>query len=161
MMTNENQLIWQQEFVIQQSELILSSYRHWTGKNLLEVTGTPKEIARALFEASFPVFSLGIEEDPVYNYANLKAMELWERDWEQLNQIPARYSAGSKEEQQEEREGLLDRGKKQGYVSGYQGVRFSSTGKRIFISNLELWNLIDKKGDRQGQAATFDRWEYL
>jgi len=83
-MMNENQLIWQREAVIQQSELILSSYRHWTGKNLLEITGTPEEIARTLFEAAFPVFSHGMEEDPVYNYGNLKGMELWERNWKEL-----------------------------------------------------------------------------
>ena len=158
---NQNQLIWQREAIIQHSELILSSYRHWTGKNLLEITGTPEEVARTLFEAPFPVFSHGMEEDPVYNYGNLKRMELWERNWKELTQTPSRYSAELKEQEQQKRYNLLDRTQNLGYVSGFEGVRFSSTGKRILISNGEVWNLIDKKGDRQGQAATFDRWKYL
>ena len=90
-MMNENQLPWQRKAVIEHSQLLLFSYRYWTGKNLLEVTGTPEEIARALFEASFVVLSHGMEEDPIFNYGNLKGMELLERDWEELTRMPSRY----------------------------------------------------------------------
>ncbi len=158
---NENQFPWQRKAVIEHSELILFSYRYWTGKNLLEINGTPEEIARALFEASFAVLSHGMEEDPVYNYGNLKVMKLWERDWELLTRTPSRYSAEPKEEQQQERYNLLHRTQQKGYLNNIECVRLSKSGQRILLSNLEVWDLVDRKGDRHGQAATFDRWKYL
>jgi hypothetical protein len=42
---------WQEEVIIRHSQRILKSFQHWTERCLLEVTGSPIEIAQALFEA--------------------------------------------------------------------------------------------------------------
>jgi len=47
---------------------------------------------------------------------------------------------------------------KQGYYSGYRGIRISSTGKRFLVEDATVWNVVDGQGIRVGQAATFARW---
>ncbi|GAA6623496.1 MEKHLA domain-containing protein [Scytonema sp. NUACC26] len=152
-------LPWQQEAVILQSQRILSSFQYWTKHPLLEVSGSPTQIAQALFEAPFPVFSHGTEADPIYNYANRKALELWELDWEQLLQMPSRYSA--EPVSQEERLRLLKEVTNKGYVSNSQGVRISRTGKRYEISDFTIWNLLDEENQYCGQAARFSQWTQI
>ena len=147
---------WQQEQVIRHSQRLLNSFKHWIGHSLLEVSGSPVQIAQALFEAPFPVFSHGIESDPIYNYGNRKALELWELDWEQLIQMPSRYSAEPLE--QEERLRLLNEVTTKGYLSNGRGVRISRTGKRYMVSDFTVWNLLDEENQYCGQAATFTQW---
>jgi MEKHLA domain len=150
---------WQQEVVIRHSQRLLNSFQHWTGHSLLEVSGSPVQIAEALFEAPFPVFSHGIEPDPIYNYGNRKALELWELDWEQLIQMPSRYSAEPLD--QEERLRLLNEVTTKGYLINGRGVRISRTGKRYMVSDFTVWNLLDEENQYCGQAATFTQWTSL
>ncbi|NET82181.1 MAG: MEKHLA domain-containing protein [Moorea sp. SIO1F2] len=114
------------------------------------------EIAQALFEAPFAVLSHNTESDPIYNYGNRKALELWEMDWNQFTRMPSKYSAEPME--REERLRLLNQVTTQGYISNYQGVRISSTGKRFQISDVIVWNLIDEENKYCGQGATFSQW---
>ena len=80
-------LLWQQESIILHSLRLIKSFHYWTGYSLLEVEGSPLQLAQVLFEAPFPVFSHGTEADPIYNYGNRKALELWELDhWQQVKQ---------------------------------------------------------------------------
>ncbi len=158
-MSSVLQFPWQQEAVIRQSQRLLHNFQHWTGRSLLDPSGSPAEIAQALFEAPFPVFSHGTELDPIYNYANRKGLELWEVDWQQLTQMPSRYSAEPME--QEERLRLLDQVTTQGYVSNGQGIRISSTGKRYLVSDFIIWNLLNEHNQFCGQAATFSQWTPL
>lgn len=150
---------WQQAVVIHHTQRLLRSFQHWTGSALLESTDEPTAIAQQLFEAPFVVLSHGIEADPIYNYGNQAALDLWELDWDQFTQMPSRLSAEPIE--QIERDRLLQQAKQQGYISDYQGVRISSTGKRFRIENVILWDVLDETGQRCGQAATFDRWDML
>jgi hypothetical protein len=48
-----------------------------------------------------------------------------------------------------------------GFIDDYSGIRISKGGKRFWIRNATVWNLIDANGARVGQAARFDRWDYL
>ena len=45
------QFPWQQEAVIRYSQRVLSSFQHWTGRSLLNASGSPQEIAQARFDA--------------------------------------------------------------------------------------------------------------
>ena len=155
-MSSNIQLPWQQESIILHSLRLINSFQHWTGRPLLEAEGSPLQLAQVLFEAPFPVFSHGTESDPIYNYGNQKALELWELNWEQLTQMPSRYSAESME--QEERLELLNQVTTKGYLSNGQGVRVSSSGKRYMISDFTIWNLLDDDHNYCGQAATFSQW---
>lgn len=137
---------------IQQAQRLITSFQHWTGKPLIE---TPE----ALFEAPFVVVSHGTEPDPIFNYANQQALDLWEMDWDTFTQLPSRYSA--EPISQEERSRLLTQAKAQGYISDYRGVRISSTGKRFWIENVILWTVLDELDQPCGQAATFSSWKFI
>ncbi|GET39047.1 hypothetical protein MiSe_38080 [Microseira wollei NIES-4236] len=119
---------WQQEELILHTQRILNSFKHWAGHSLIEISGSPIQIAQALFEAPFPVYSHKSEPDPIFNYGNRKALELMQLNWEQLTQMPSRYSAEPIE--QEERSRLLNQVTTKGYVTNGRGVRISRTGKR-------------------------------
>ncbi|AOY78669.1 MEKHLA domain-containing protein [Moorena producens JHB] len=155
-MNTELQFPWQQDAVIRQSQRLINSFHHWTGRSLIDISGSPMEIAQALFEAPFAVLSHNTESDPILNYGNRKALELWEMDWNQFTRLPSRYSAEPME--REERLRLLNQVTTQGYINNYQGVRISSTGKRFQISDVIVWNLIDEENNYCGQGATFSQW---
>ncbi len=74
---------WRRPAIIAQTQLLLDSFEYWTGKQLLERTGTIEEQARALFSAPFVVASHGAQPEPMLTYGNQLALELWE-----MNLIP-------------------------------------------------------------------------
>ena len=157
-MDDPNQ-VWSQPSVVEWSQLLLNSYRHWVGRDLMLRTGGPEEQAHALFMAPFVVVSHGAQEDPILNYGSHLALTLWETTWEQLLQTPSRLTAEAVN--RAEREWMLERARVQGYVDNYRGVRISHSGRRFLIESAIVWSVIDKAGRRQGQAATFSRWTFL
>ncbi|NES89138.1 MEKHLA domain-containing protein [Okeania sp. SIO2B9] len=150
---------WKQETIIRHTQRLLWSYKYWTGKSLLDVDGTPEFMAQALWVAPFVIASHGMEENPIFNYGNQQALDLWEMSWEQFTHTPSRETAELPE--QEDRQLLLTQVKTQGYISGYRGIRISSTGKRFWISDVTVWNLLDENQQQCGQAATYQQWEYI
>ncbi|MBD2431568.1 MULTISPECIES: MEKHLA domain-containing protein [Fischerella] len=157
-MTNNIQLPWQQETVICHSLRLLRSFEYWTGRSLLDVNGSAQEIAQALFAAPFVLVSHGTEPDPIFNYGNRKALELWELSWHDFTRMPSRKT--TEEVVQEERSRLLAETTSKGF-SNYSGVRISSTGKRFYIKDGILWNLLDENDRYCGQAAVFSNYEFM
>lgn len=144
---------------IEHSQILLNSFRRWTGRELITRTGTPSEEATALFQAPFVVVSHGTQADPILNYGNQVALNLWEMSLEKLLQTPSRMTAEPMH--RDERARLLERTSRDGFVDDYQGIRISSTGKRFRIDQATVWNLIDATGLPVGQAATFCEWTFL
>jgi hypothetical protein len=149
---------WQQKVIIRHSQLLLYSYQHWTGRSLLDAIASPEEISQALFEAPFALISHGTELDPIFNYGNRKALELWELSWEEFTRMPSRKSA--EEVVQQERDRLLADTSTKGF-SNFKGIRISSTDKRFHIEDGILWNLVDELNQRCGQAAVFSNCEFI
>jgi hypothetical protein len=147
---------WKDPRIVEWSQLLLDSYRHWIEKDLIERTADAKQQARTLFETSFVVVSHGVEPDPILNYGNQVALELWELSWEQFIRTPSRLTAEVGD--QAERRLMLERTRVNGYFNGYRGVRISSTGQRFLIEQALIWNVINPAGNSIGQAATFSRW---
>jgi len=141
---------------IAHAHLLLESFVRVVGRELIPRTGTRAEQARHLFEAPFVVVSHGIEPDPVLNYGNLAALQLWEMDHAAFVLTPSRLTA--EPVHRDERARLLARTLRDGYVDDYQGVRVSRSGQRFRIERAIVWNVIDADGHRHGQAATFDSW---
>lgn len=141
------------------SQLLLDSYHHWTGKDLIDRTTTALQQARMLFEASFVVVSHGVEPDPILSYGNQTALYLWELSWVQFIKTPSRLTAEA--DDRAERARMLERAALNGYFDGYRGVRISSTGRRFLVEQALIWNVIDPAGSPIGQAATFSRWSNL
>lgn len=149
---------WQQEAVIRHSQRLLQSFQYWTGRSLLNTSGSLVEIAQQLFEAPFVLVSHGTEPDPIFNYGNRKALELWELDWEQFTQMPSRKTAELAV--QAERDRLLAETVTQGF-SHFSGIRISSTGQRFQIEDGIIWNVVDEQHQRCGQAAIYSVHLYL
>ena len=145
--------------VVEWSELLLNSFRHWTGRELVDRVGDRASQAHTLFLSPFVVVSHGIEEDPLLNYGNQVALELWEMTWEDLKRTPSRLTAEPMN--RAEREWMLEQAKTRGYLDTYRGVRITSTGRRFLVENVLIWNVVDAEGQRVGQAATFSQWTWL
>ena len=146
-------------FLVEHVVDMRNSYRQLLLKDLIPDIQSDAQFARQLFHAPFAVVSHDTDSDPVFNYANLKALELFELSWEDFTGLPSRLSA--EPVNQAERDRLLAKVTEKGYIDHYQGVRISSTGKRFLISNAVVWNLFDKNQRYKGQAARFDQWTFL
>ena len=147
------------DFLADHAQLLVTSYRHWTGRDLLDPVPTPGALARALYEAPFVVASHGGEPDPVFNYGNRAALALFEATWDQFSSMPSRLSA--EPVAREERATLLARVAAHGFIDDYSGVRISIHGRRFRIARATVWNVIDTRGGHRGQAVVFRDWEYL
>ena len=112
-----------------------------------------------LYEAPFAVVAHDTRADPIFGYANRMAQSVFEMNWDEITSIPSRQSA--EPVLQEERQSLLQRVQQFGFIDDYSGIRISKTGKRFWIRNATVWNLIDSNVVRVGQAARFDHWDYL
>ena len=150
---------WMDPPVLQWIQQLLDSYRHWIGRELIQRHGVPEFQARALFESPIVVVSHGTESDPILNYGNQTALDLWEMTWEQLIKTPSRLTA--EPVNRAEREWMLEQARSRGFIDTYRGVRISGTGRRFLVENALIWNVLNGRNERTGQAATFSRWTWL
>ena len=140
-------------------ELICASYARLRNASLAPEKLRGDELVRFLDTAPFVLVSHGMEEDPLFNYANQRALRLWEMTREEFLGLPSRYSAEL--EHRGERERLLADVAKKGFSEDYSGVRASKSGRRFRIERALVFNLVDASGRKRGQAATFSDWTYL
>lgn len=150
---------WKDPAVIEWTQHLLESYRHWLGKDLIERRGEPEYEARALFESPLVVVSHGTETDPVLNYGNQTALQLWQMSWQQLVTTPSRLTAEPID--RAERERMLEEARVRGFIDTYRGIRISGAGRRFLVENAFVWNVLNTDHERIGQAATFSRWTWL
>ena len=139
--------------------MLLNSYAHWNQTELIGRHGSPLEQARRLFAAPFVVASHGVEAEPILNYGNAKALELWEMNWEEFTTIPS--SRTAEPVNQEERARMLQEAARNGMIQNYRGARISKSGNRFLVEKATVWNVIDKNKNKIGQAVTFDTWTPL
>lgn len=144
---------------IEHTQILMDSYRHWTGEELLPRRGELREQALALYHSPFVVVSHGTQADPILNYGNATALALWEMPVEQLLRTPSRLTA--EPVHRDERAQLMARTTRDGFVNDYRGIRISAKGRRFRIDRATVWNLINAGGERVGQAATFSEWTFL
>ena len=149
-------LIWTRPSVVAWSKQVLDSFRHWTGRDLLVRSGSIEDQAHSLFAAPFVVVSHGTEPDPILNYGNQAALDLWEMTWEKLTRTPSRHTA--EPVHQDERARMLRLVEEQGFYDRYRGVRISATGRRFLVEDAIVWTVLNEREERIGQAATFSRW---
>ena len=151
--------IWKTDFVIAHTVCLARSLKHWTGRELLADISSPVELAEQVFHAPFVLLSHGTEADPVLNYGNRTALALWEMSWEELTRTPSRLTAEAPN--REERARVLAAVTQRGFIDDYSGVRLSKTGRQFRIRRATVWNLLAADGQPCGQAAMFDRWEFI
>lgn len=146
-------------FLARYIAILRDSLRRWTNMDLLDVDQDPRSYAEQLYRAPFALMSHDTNTDPVFNYANLTAQNLFELSWDEYTSLPSRLSA--EPVNREERARLLAQVSANGFIDNYQGVRISSSGKRFRIERAIVWNLIDEQQRFCGQAAMFGDWQYL
>jgi PAS domain-containing protein len=134
---------------------LLASHTQLTGRPLLEriADESDADLAARLYAAPFAVLAHDTAPDPCFNYANLTAQRLFERNWDELVGLPSRLSAEAPE--RHEREQLLSRVMAHGFIDDYSGVRIAKSGRRFRILRATVWNVSDVHGERLGQAAAF------
>ncbi len=142
--------------VIEHCQHLLNSFKALLGHDLIDRSPSIEIQANNLFTANFVIVSHDTQPDPIFNYGNQTALDLWEFDWEHFLKLPSRFSVEPLA--QIDRDQLLLEAKKNGYIQNYGGVRISRTGKRFWIENVTLWTVTDRNGNYIGQAATFSKW---
>lgn len=132
--------------------LIAESFARLLGRPLAPPANAPSP-ALALWNAPLAIVAHGIEDDPLFFFGNRAALRRFETTVEQFLGMPSRHSAEAP--LREERQALLERVTRDGYIDDYAGMRISARGTRFAIRDAIVWNLIDAQGRRHGQAAAF------
>jgi PAS domain-containing protein len=145
-------------FLAAQSALLLQTYERLLARPLLVDVPAEQQV-QALYHAPFALVSHTPVADPIFNYANATALQLFEYRWDEFIQIPSRLSA--EPINQTAREHLLSRVRQEGYIQDYEGIRISKTGRRFMIQCAVVWNLYDAQQVYRGQAACFNTWQYV
>ncbi len=161
-------LLQERPYLAAHARAMLDSFRALLGRDLIDPgmvgpQGNPQENlphdlhnAMALYDAPFALLSHGTESDPILNFGNRIALELWERDFPAFTRTPSRLTA--EPVLFEARKALLETVTRQGYIDNYSGVRISANGRRFEIAQAIVWNVSDHEGRALGQAATFNQW---
>ncbi|MGO1080743.1 MEKHLA domain-containing protein [Inquilinus sp. CA228] len=137
--------------------LLAGSHAQLVGAPLLPEEGDAAEQARWLYEgAPFCVLAHNIDADPRFVYANKAAQARFEYGWDEFVTLPSRLSAEAPD--RAERQRLLDAVARDGFIGDYRGLRIAKSGRRFWIENATVWQLIDEAGALRGQAATFRDW---
>jgi len=137
---------------------LCASYERCVGTPLVQpVAGQTLE--GALWRAPRVIVSHGTQPDPIFHYGNAQALAVFEMDAESFCRLPSRLSAEPLA--RPEREALLARVARDGFIDRYSGVRISASGRRFRIDQAVVWNVNNDQGQYLGQAATFDRWTAL
>ena len=143
-------------------KMMRRSLKLLTGLDLLadsEENSSEQEFGRQVFEAGFALVSHDSSCDPIFNYANQTALDLFEMSWKEFTSLPSRISA--EQVHREEREAMMNQVRTKEVISNYQGVRISKNGNRFWIERAVVWNLLNDEGEVCGQAARFSEWKPL
>jgi len=135
-------------------ELLTYSFQRIVGTPLVEQGYGPGWLYH---DAPFVVVAHNTDADPRFIYANRAAQACFEYPWDEFVTLPSRLSAELPN--RAERQQLLDAVTRNGFISNYRGLRIAKSGRRFWIEDGIVWQLIDRDGNRHGQAATFSKWK--
>lgn len=129
---------------------VAESFERLLGKPLVGPSG---DVIEAMWRAPQVILAHGTQADPIFYFGNRAALDCFETNLETLLAMPSRLSAEAP--LREERQALLDRVAKYGFIDDYAGVRISAKGRRFRIDHAVVWTVSQETGERIGQAATF------
>ena len=65
------------------------------------------------------------------------------------------------ESEQKERNELLNQVNSYGFIQNYKGIRVASDGKLFQIEDATVWNIVDEKSQKIGQAVIIYKLKML
>jgi hypothetical protein len=136
--------------------ILATSYATVAGEPLVPAGMPDAEAATWLYEAPFALLAQDTSPDPLFVYANLTAQERFEYNWDEFVGLPSRLSAGGLA--REERRVFMDAVRLRGYAEDYRGLRITKSGRRFWIEDTTVWNVISLQSGLVGQAALIRRW---
>lgn len=131
--------------------LLTGSFRRLVGRPLIPEPGLGADWLYG--SAPFAVLAHDTGADPLFVYANRAAQRAFGYTWDEFVGMPSRLSAEAPERAARQR--LLDAVARDGFVSGYAGIRVAKDGRRFPVTESIVWQLVDEGGLVRGQAATF------
>ncbi len=136
--------------------LLSGAHARLVGKPLAAHPDDAIAAARWLYEeANFCVLAHNIAADPMFIYANRAAQDCFGYDPDEIVLVPSRLSAEAPD--RAERQRLLDAVTQNGFIGNYRGLRIAKSGRRFWIENATVWQLLDEAGILHGQAAMFEK----
>jgi PAS domain S-box-containing protein len=139
------------------ADLLARSYHDRVGRSLLLADVEPALAAAWLFEqAPFCLLAHNTAADPRFIYGNRTAQACFGYDWDELTQLPSRLSALPDDRSQRQR--FIDAVTRDGFATGYRGLRVARSGRRFWIEDVTLWQVTDAAGVLRAQAAVYPRW---
>jgi hypothetical protein len=136
--------------------MLVSSYRRYVGAEPAFLTGGEATPDWLYERSSHCILAHDTGSMPRFIYANRAAQVCFEYDWDEIVGLPSHLSAEPGD--RAERQRLLDAVARDGFATGYSGLRIAKSGRRFSIEDGILWQLIDTGGVVRGQAASFGRW---
>lgn len=137
-------------------DLICASHQRLLGLPLVDASLGAEAAAHWLMEeAPFCLLAHDSGTDPRFIFANRAACGCFEYPPEELVGLPSRLSAEAPD--RAERQALLEAVAAKGFATGYRGLRIAKSGRRFWIEDVTVWNLVDETGVHHGQAATYRR----
>ena len=138
-------------------DLLVESYRRLLGAEPVFLAHEQPHTAQWLYEdAPIAVLAHSTEAIPRFIYANRAAQSCFEYGWDELVGLPSHLSADDAD--RAERQRLLDAVAREGFATNYRGLRIAKSGRRFWIEDGILWQLVDARGTLRGVAASFSQW---
>ena len=126
-----------------------SSFARLTGASLVP-------LGKTLWDAPNAVVAHATGEPPLFFYGNSCALELFRMSADEFIGLPSYKSA--EPALRDERAAMFERLEATNVITDYSGIRIAADGSRFRIHRATVWNLVDERGARHGQAATFSEW---
>ncbi|MFM8495456.1 MAG: MEKHLA domain-containing protein [Planctomycetia bacterium] len=136
---------------ITRAQEILDSHRRLLGREVVERSGDPAEDARRLFDLPQAVLAHDTAPQPCLDWANHAAARAFDATPKSLLGRPSADTAPA--DARADRHALFDVLARQGFVTGYSGVRISLTGRRFVIDDVTVLEITDAAGRPTGHAA--------
>lgn len=134
-------------------ELLVGSFRRVVGRDLLEKNRGPEWLYG---DAPFAVVAHNSEAEPLFVYANATAQRRFGYSWSEFTRLKAKLATGQVKSCEQAQ--LLDAIDRKGFVTNYRGLQVMKSGGRFRTEDATVWQLKDRHGVSQGQAAMFSKW---
>lgn len=134
--------------------LIAESFARLTGGTLIDAAAD--DLEAVMWSAERAILAHGTQDPPLFFYANRLGLKLFAMSAKEILGLPSYKSA--EPDLREERAAMLAKLEADDVIADYSGIRIGADGRRFMIERAYVWNIVDEKGVRHGQAATWTDW---